>query len=50
MHMATIQLWAEIFDRKAPSREALSRHITGLLLHGLEPARHRKRNATSGRK
>ncbi len=50
MHMATIELWAEIFDRKAPSREALSRHITGLLLHGLEPARHRKRNATSGRK
>lgn len=37
MHMATINLWAEIFGRKAPDREALSRHITGLLLHGLQP-------------
>jgi AcrR family transcriptional regulator len=37
MHMATINLWAEIFGRKAPGREALSRHITGLLLQGLKP-------------
>ena len=37
MHMATITLWAEIFGRKAPNRQALSGHITGLLLHGLQP-------------
>ncbi len=37
MHMATIKLWAEVFGRKAPNREALSRHITGLLIHGLQP-------------
>jgi AcrR family transcriptional regulator len=36
MHMATINLWAEVFGRKAPDREALSRHIIGLLIHGLE--------------
>ena len=35
MHMATINLWAEVFGRKAPDHEALSRHITGLLIHGL---------------
>jgi AcrR family transcriptional regulator len=42
MHMATINLWAEIFERKGLSRvqlgrEALRRHITGLLLYGLNP-------------
>ena len=37
MHMATINLWAEVFARKAPGREALSRHITGLLIRGLQP-------------
>jgi AcrR family transcriptional regulator len=56
MHMATIKLWAEIFGRKAPDREALSRHITGLLLHGLRPAGNVraggrvKRKASSRRK
>ncbi len=38
MHMATIKLWAEIFGRKSPDRAALSRHITGLLIHGLRTA------------
>lgn len=38
MHMATIKLWAEIFGRKAPDRAALSRHIAGLLIHGLSTA------------
>ena len=37
MHMATINLWAEIFGRKAPGREAVGRHITGLLIQGLQP-------------
>ena len=36
MHMATINLWAEVFGRKTLEREALSRHITGLLIHGLQ--------------
>jgi TetR/AcrR family transcriptional regulator len=38
LHMATIHFWSEIFHRKAPTREALQRHITGLLLSGLQPA------------
>ena len=38
MHMATINLWAEVFGRKAANREALSRHITGLLIRGLQPS------------
>ncbi|MGA2908816.1 MAG: TetR/AcrR family transcriptional regulator [Terracidiphilus sp.] len=56
MHMATIKLWAEIFGRKAPDRAALSRHITGLLIHGLKTARdlqsgrRMKRKARSRRK
>ncbi len=37
MHMATVELWAKIFGRKSLNREALSRHITGLLIHGLQP-------------
>jgi len=56
MHMATINLWAEIFGRTAPDRVALSRHITGLLIHGLQsaggpqPAGPMKRKASSRRK
>ena len=56
MHMATIRLWAEIFGRKTPDREALRRHITGLLIHGLNPGAEPesggrvKRNARSRRK
>jgi hypothetical protein len=56
MHMATINLRAEIFGRKAPGPKALSRHITGLLIHGLQPGEGRhcggpmKRKARSRRK
>ena len=56
MHVATINLWAEIFGRKAPGPKALSRHITGLLIHGLQPGEGRhcggpmKRKARSRRK
>lgn len=56
MHMATIKFWTEIFGHKAPDRAALSRHITGLLLHGLQPGAglesggRMKRNAGSRRK
>jgi AcrR family transcriptional regulator len=56
MHMATINLWTEIFGRRTPGRTALSRHITGLLLTGLKPGAgpksggRMKRRAGSGRK
>ncbi|MGA7525366.1 MAG: TetR/AcrR family transcriptional regulator [Acidobacteriaceae bacterium] len=36
LHMATMRFLAETFHRKAPSRDEICRHITGLLLHGLE--------------
>jgi TetR/AcrR family transcriptional regulator len=35
LHMATIKIWAEVFHRKPLSRQAVGRHITGLLLGGL---------------
>jgi TetR/AcrR family transcriptional regulator len=35
LHMATLTFWAEIFHRKHPTKLAVQRHITGLLLHGL---------------
>ena len=56
MHTATIKLWSEVFGRKAPDRAELSRHITGLLIHGLLPGRTAraeervKRKLGSGRK
>jgi AcrR family transcriptional regulator len=37
MHMATVRFWSEIFKRKALGREAMCRHITGLLVSGLDP-------------
>jgi TetR/AcrR family transcriptional regulator len=43
MHMATVRFWAETFHRPVPSRQAMGRHITGLLLHGLDPASSTKR-------
>jgi len=50
MHMATIKLWAEIFKRKTPGREALNRHITGLLIHGLQPGAGQKSGGRMKRK
>jgi len=50
MHMATINFWAEIFHRKTPGREAVCRHITGLLPGGIQLGRPMKRNARSRRK
>ncbi len=35
LHMATLSFWAETFHRKRPSKLAVQRHITGLLLDGL---------------
>lgn len=36
LHMATASLVGEIFHSDVPSRAILARHITGVLLHGLE--------------
>jgi TetR/AcrR family transcriptional regulator len=38
LHMATARVWADIFHRRPLSRNALRRHITGLLLDGLRHA------------
>jgi len=35
LHMATVKIWAELFHRRPMTREAVGRHITGLLLDGL---------------
>jgi TetR/AcrR family transcriptional regulator len=35
LHMATVEVWAEIFQRKPLSGEVIGRHINGLLLDGL---------------
>jgi TetR/AcrR family transcriptional regulator len=35
LHMATINFWAEIFQRNLPSRQAVQRHIIGLVLDGV---------------
>jgi TetR/AcrR family transcriptional regulator len=45
LHMATVRFWAEIFQREVSSRTAMCRHITGLLLRGLQPV-----DSTTGRK
>jgi AcrR family transcriptional regulator len=39
LHMATIGVWAEVFQRLSLDPETIQRHITGLLLQGLTPAR-----------
>lgn len=46
LHMATVKFWAEIFVREAPHKDAMCRHMSGLLLSGLQPmspSRTRKR-------
>jgi TetR/AcrR family transcriptional regulator len=35
LHMATVKVWAEIFQREPLDRETMARHITALLLDGL---------------
>jgi AcrR family transcriptional regulator len=37
LHMATVRSWAHAFARKTPTNKAMCRHITGLLLNGLQP-------------
>ena len=50
LHMATVSFWAETFHRKPLSRQALRRHITGLLLDGLQLGGHRVARKHGGRK
>jgi hypothetical protein len=50
LHMATMRFFAEIFHREAPNREAICRHITGLLLHGLERRPSPARKSVRGKK
>lgn len=38
MHMATARFFAGIFHREPPDKNAICRHITALLLSGLQPA------------
>lgn len=38
MHMSTIRFFAGVFHREAPDKEAIRRHISALLLYGLQPA------------
>lgn len=35
LHMATLQFFAGTFDRPVPDKDAICRHVTGLVLHGL---------------
>ncbi len=37
LHMATLNIWAEVFNRPPLDLKAMQRHITGLLLRGLTP-------------
>ena len=50
LHMATVSFWAETFHRKPLSRQAMRRHITGLLLDGLQLGGHRVARKRGGRK
>lgn len=38
MHLATAPFFAEVFHRREPDAQAIGRHITALLQHGLKPA------------
>jgi len=44
MHLATAPFFAEVFHRKEPNPQAIGRHITALLLHGLKPSGKSPRN------
>ena len=44
MHLATAPFFAEVFHRKEPDPQAIGRHITALLRHGLKPTGKKARN------
>jgi AcrR family transcriptional regulator len=50
LHMATVSFWAETFHRKPLRRQAMRRHITGLLLDGLQHGEQRTAKRRIGRK
>ena len=48
LHLATASFWADVSAHRKPGTDTLRRHITSLLLNGLQPvspARTRKRQA-----
>jgi TetR/AcrR family transcriptional regulator len=50
LHWATARFFAEIFHRDVPDRRTLERHITGVLLHGVErPKKGKPHKAICGR-
>jgi TetR/AcrR family transcriptional regulator len=49
VHMATIRVWAEVFQRPPLDVNAIQRHITGLLLQGLSPAPTQRRKPVRGK-
>lgn len=50
LHMATLQFFAETFHRPVPENKAICRHITGLLLHGVERQASVARRRIRGKK
>ena len=44
MHLATAPFFAEVFHRKEPDAQAIGRHITALLQHGLKHSGKKTRN------
>jgi hypothetical protein len=36
LHLATVRFAAQTFQQRLPTRAAMGRHITGLLLRGLQ--------------
>jgi hypothetical protein len=44
MHLATAPFFAEVFHRKEPDPQAIGRHITALLRHGLKRSGKKTRN------
>ncbi len=49
LHMATIRVWAEVFQRPPLDVSTMQRHITGLLLQGLAPTPTKRRNPIRGK-
>lgn len=45
LHTSTVRLFAEIFHREVPDSKTVFRHITGVLLHGVEGSASAPRKA-----
>jgi Na+/H+ antiporter NhaD/arsenite permease-like protein len=45
MHLATAPFFAKVFHRREPSPQAIGRHITALLQHGLKPSLKKPRKS-----